>query len=260
MTMMEEAPDRLTLYIGGSPDARGSGFDTVPQLHEKRNHLSVFEGCRSTKNEREVGHELYLVFKCPSLSSGVGWRELDAKHVVALAYESQCAKTAHSSMHLRQKQFDEINGEVASPSGEQKQAVLILNIDGVEFMEFIAPARFRLTLVDCSRDLFGGELYKSTAQNVFFVVRPIYRELDVVASLGAGTDNGEIGVVEHCSQVVNRVPQDQGDCVWDGFLGFNRQGQLAAIWIISPDDLKGALVQKGADEPVQIVDMLVRAS
>lgn len=251
-----------TLGVGSSPDAGRSFRDECPELREFWDDFRAREWT-IPEGQGEVYPHWYIVFKCPALSGGMGWGKGNAEKVIALAVtaaeEAHCAIPGDQRPHFGGEEIEKPSRNIYAPRRDENDPVLIFNIHGVELVDAVAPARFRLTCFDSVPDLFGSQLYKSSAQNVFFVVRPVDRELNAAATSRVTTDDGEIGVIQNAAEVVEGISQGEWDDVWRGFILLNRYGQIASFWVEAADQLEGALIEKGADQPVKIADMLISA-
>ena len=145
-------------------------------------------------------------------------------------------------------------------SGNDKP-VLIGYVQGVDSVELFVPARIRLEVVDFLDDLFAGEVYLSCLNGSTKTLRRFAEwKLDRAPLSGCFAfiaNHLKDEQIEGGSQVVDGIANDQGDCIWHGYLGFDRVGNLAGLAVKATKNSQGMLGRVGINLPVEVDDVML---
>jgi hypothetical protein len=68
--------------------------------------------------------------------------------------------------------------------------------------------------------------------------------------------HAECQQIESGIEIMNSIPDHEGEALWDGLLGFDRKSSLQALWVLSENQAERFSRQIGVDLPVKIVDVL----
>jgi hypothetical protein len=151
-------------------------------------------------------------------------------------------------------------GHVSDLPRQDQKPVLIANVEGVNSAKYSIPCRARIERADRVSDLFAGELYLSAANGSFqsvVSVPPRERKLELVRARGSFVGKCIEDQIERCSQVVNGIPNDQGELWWDGLLCFDEELHFAGLAAMTDRKLEGLLSQKGINSTAKIVDVML---
>lgn len=191
------------LFPGSTPHLTSNYLDVVANCDHVGDDFATRETSARAKQQTEIRAEFYLIFKCPAFSGRMKWGEMAFENIIALAYEPQYSGASQLNAEFWHDKVYNVSSKIAATTGQEQSPMLVLNIDGVEFVDTVLPVRLRLTLLNSSPDLFRGQLYKSTAQNVFLVVEPVNGELNVISAISVFANDRKISVIKDSPQIVD---------------------------------------------------------
>lgn len=147
--------------------------------------------------------------------------------------------------------------EDCDASRSQNKVVLVAQVEKVDTVKRIIPARIRFERVYRSDDVFSGDLYLSIRNGA---TQPLCRagkgeknslwSWSVIANHTVGKE------IEGGFEIVNGIPDNQGEVFWDGFLGFDDKNTLGALWINFVHQHEGCISDECFNLPMQIVDVM----
>lgn len=147
--------------------------------------------------------------------------------------------------------------EDGDASGSQNKVVLIAQVEEVDAIKRIIPTRVRFERVYRSDDVFSGDLYLSIRNGA---TQPLCRagkgEKNSLWFWSAITNHTVGEEIKGGFEIVNGIPDNQGEVVWDGFLGFDDKGTLGTLWINFVHQDKRCTGDECFNFPMQIVDVM----
>ena len=148
----------------------------------------------------------------------------------------------------------------AARRGGNDELVLVGQIEVVDGLKHLVPARVRLEFLYFSHDLFAGATYLSTFNSGFqSVSRGAERELDLSLLPGCWAfvaNQRKCEQVKRGTQVVDGIADDQGEAAWDGYLVFDDIGNLVGLAVGAAVNPQGPLARIGFRLPVKVIDVM----
>ncbi len=245
------------LLVGG-PNGPAPLFDRISEINQFLHDLNILEGGLGEDQFDRYG-EVQIVLKSPLSCSCVHGAECRDEYIISLACESYRTRAGKSLANLGKRKANDCGIECNCPTCENEELVFVTNIQGVDFVDTVLPVRMRLRLFNLDRDVFGSPLYMSTTQHRLFVLKSVDRELDILFASDQRLHDGPINVVKGGAEAMDSVAQNKRNISWDGYLGFDGQGQLASAWIKASDDFERIFLEIFGNFPVKVVDVLTRS-
>ena len=148
----------------------------------------------------------------------------------------------------------------AACCGRDDELVLVGQIEVVDGLKHLVPARIRLEFHYFSHDLFAGAIYMSTVNGGFqSVSRGAERELDLSLLSGCRAfvaNQRKCEQVKGGTQVVDGIADDQGEATWDGYLVFDDIGNLAGLAVGAAVNPQGSLNRIGFRLPDKVINVM----
>lgn len=151
-----------------------------------------------------------------------------------------------------------LNGDVGDMSGKNEQAVFVAGVEGMEPAQIWVPFRGRIDAAHRFSDLFTGKLYLSLINGSFkSILFAGERELDEVRLRGLVMGHPKQRQVQCGPQIVDSIPNNEGEFWWNGFLGFGPQNYPSYFALKLDDKFDRAIRQIGINFPVKIIDVML---
>ena len=148
----------------------------------------------------------------------------------------------------------------AACCGGDDELVLVGQIEVVDGLKHLVPARIRLEFHYFSHDLFAGAIYMSTVNGGFqSVSRGAERELDLSLLSGCWafvTNQRKCEQVKGGTQIVDGIANDQGETARDGYLVFDDIGNLAGLAVGAAVNPQGPLIRIGFRLPDKVINVM----
>ena len=191
-----------------------------------------------------------LVARCTPLRARGGWEIVEEE--VIPPHKPQNPWTSDRQSH--QGKF--ITGKVGGAVPDDNDLVLVGNVEGMEFVETVLPARVRFKRLHCGADGVAREIDLALNDGAVQVGGVSGEgKLNLPWLGGSSTNKAESQNVERGTSVVDGITKDQRDRFGDGFLLFNRDGALAEVWVLPDHEDIGFLREKGIRLPLKIIDV-----
>ena len=240
------------------PNSDASGFDKVGKFHKLRNHIASREW--SVAKHNAVGNgDINLVLKGAAPSCGMVERKGDAEHLFALSYKLNNTITRNASGDFWEKNTDKVCLNFCGSPSNDEELMLVLNVKGIEFVDAIFSSRVRLRKFDLFGDIFRGFAYMSATHHRYFAFGGVDRELDVLLTRDKHLHDTPVNMIQSTADAMNSISNNVGDMWWNGYVGFDREGQIACSWIEAKAEFKRALLQIFPDANIKVVDVMTRA-
>ena len=247
------------------------GFSRLPDqgdgiLHLLRNINKLGDYQRSSERlvickanrKRRLEFYLLLAFRCRSslLSTDVGVSEFRKNAILHVCEINEPVPNDKGPSwikfpHIIPANFDGV-------PDRDDEFMLVMNIQTMKAVKERIAASVWFKLIDCSLDVFSGNVYLSLAENRFkgLSILPEW-ELNVIRAAGFPADNLENSDVQSGSQIVHRITNDQAKFVWDGFLDFDADDTFCRLWVEPADEFKRIFAQELGDPCVEAVDVML---
>ncbi len=252
------------LYGGVGDNADGLlGF--VGETDEVRHNGLIWEGLSLTEAYYTGKFEICFPFggcsnmarpSCASVSLGLGQVDVESN---VLAQNERGAFVRETG--VLGHEFGKI-GKHHGPTrcGGDDELVLIGQIEVVDGLKHLVPARIRLEFLYFSHDLFAGAIYLSTVNGGFqSVSRGTEGKLDLSLLSGCWAfvaNQRECEQVKRGTQIVDGITDDQGEAAWGGYLVFDDIGNLVGLAVGAAVNSQGALARIGFRLPAKVIDVM----
>jgi hypothetical protein len=238
---------------------RNGTFNLGCEVDERWDDLFHGEGQPFAEADRERGLKLRLLFS-PSLSPplpAVGHNVTEEKPIVFYVCEVYPAEASYK-LESAIKLSEVIRYKRDDRCDRYKKFMLVAQVQQMQSIKYIIPARIGLEIAYSSLDLFAGDLYLSVYHSLFKSLRVLRkRELNDLWVSDFGSDQIEDCDIQGGSKIVDGVADHKGKVRWDGLIGLDDHGALASLWIIPNDRFDRLFGQKLAELPVEIVDVML---
>ena len=148
----------------------------------------------------------------------------------------------------------------AACCGRDDELVLVGQIEVVDGLEHLVPARIRLEFLYFLHDIFAGTIYMSAVNGGFqSVSRGAERELDLSLLSGCWafvTNQRKCEQVKGGTQIVDGIANDQGETARDGYLVFDDIGNLVGLSVAAAVNPQGPLTRIGFRLPVKVINVI----
>lgn len=165
--------------------------------------------------------------------------------------------TIQSCGEVWQELADLDAGSLCVVCGWDKQFVLVEDVKFMDEDEIIVPSRIRLEFFERSPNIFGPSVYLSAFEAFLESFRRVgERELNVleVSGFTVGRDKLPHAMIEGSSQVVDSVPENDGQVCYSGFVTFSADGAFTGLIICFNSVAERASF---LDEIVRVDDVLL---
>ena len=171
-----------------------------------------------------------------------------------------CGEVKHAVAHescAQSKLIHEVSRHLSHAANGNDKFVLVCYVKGVNSVKKCVPTRIRLKGFDRVDDLFSGELHLSVLDGGFKSFNSRGEgELHGFRSWSFVAHHAEHNKIKGASEVMNRISENHGELIWNGYVCFDADGSLFGLWIIDDDECVRALRKIGVYFPVQVIDVV----
>jgi hypothetical protein len=149
------------------------------------------------------------------------------------------------------------DGELKGSPDRDDEMVLITLVENLDGVQIKLPARIGLEAMYLVDDLFGGEMHLSCRDGTTKTLTSALRKGEANARrvLCLVAHHPEAKMIERRSEVVDSIPQDKREMLWDGVLGLDVNHSPRGILGLRDSQLERVCLEVFGDLPVQVADV-----
>ncbi len=151
-----------------------------------------------------------------------------------------------------------LKGELNTVTDKDYEMVLVAFVHRLDGMEIFIPVRIGLERVYLVDDVFGGDVHLSGINGACKILRPANKwETNFAAIWSLRARYRVADEVECGSQIVDRIADDQGEVIGDGWLCLDVNQTVCGLAALPDSKLEWVVRKIFGDLPVKVSDMLL---